>query len=377
MLPFAVVEFLDSRTVAIIPRNWFTGQEEEECFWPPFSTVNVDRCVREGREPQEDWMKFQVRVLGKAADYTAARTKLRKAEVTSDLQTDPEPERAKRKRKRKVIDTESDSEECPEMSAPPPPRRLLVKGLGNQQAATPPPQEAQTPGRSTPAQTGSTPCRRVQPSEMAVRDGMFVRVLTILEEIKDCLKVQGSMIQCPLQQREQNCVVPVLPEGVPFPLKSFTEVDDLELKLSECDFQKNLVSVLGDIGGRSLDECVRRTMAFLMTNDLARQLNLTGRHGKRSFRSLRLFDTLHGSLKQNASLKTVSKKEVETALGKWFTNARDRDGNRALRAQRNLVRRAAQSEIFVLKGQCQNSLGYQWLQPQISLMHSVDSVTSM
>ncbi|XDV17746.1 hypothetical protein PO909_023565 [Leuciscus waleckii] len=53
-----------------------------------------------------------------------------------------------------------------------------------------------------------------------------------------------------------------------------------------------------------------------------------------------------GSLKQNTFLRTVSKKEVETALGKWFTNARDRDGNRALRAQPNLVRRAAQSEVF-------------------------------
>ncbi|XP_077065755.1 uncharacterized protein LOC143718618 [Siphateles boraxobius] len=352
MLPFVVVEFLDSRTVAIIPRNWFTGPEEEECYWPPSSTVNVDQYVREGKEPQEDWAKFQVQVLGKAVDYTAARAKLRKAEVTSDLQTDPEPERAKRKRKLKFIDPDSDSEECPEMAAPPPPRRLLIKGLGNQRTATPPPphllKEAQTPGRSTPAQTGSssTPCRPLQPSGIAVRDGMFVRVLTILEEIKDCQKVQGSMIRCLLQQREQNCVVPVLPEGVPFPLKSFTEVDDLELKLCESDFQKNLVSVLGDIGGRSLDECVCRTMAFLMTNDLARQLNLTGRHGKRSFRSLRLFDTLHGSLKQNTILRTVSKKEVETALGKWFTNARDRDGNRALRAQPNLVRRAAQSEVF-------------------------------
>ncbi|CAM4579803.1 unnamed protein product [Leuciscus chuanchicus] len=138
-------------------------------------------------------------------------------------------------------------------------------------------QEAQTPGRSTPAQTSSTstPCRPLQPSSVqfrplqpsgtAVRDGMFVRVLTILEEIKDCQK-------------------------------SFTEVDDLELKLCESDFQKNLVSVLGN-------------------------------------------------LKQNTFLRTVSKKEVETALGKWFTNARDRDGNRALRAQPNLVRRAAQSEV--------------------------------
>ncbi|KAK2872948.1 hypothetical protein Q8A67_022845 [Cirrhinus molitorella] len=80
-------------------------------------------------------------------------------------------------------------------------------------------------------------------------------------------------------------------------------------------------------------------MGVVMANDLARHFNLTGRHGKRSLRALRLFDIVHICLKQNPLLKRVSKKDVETALGKWFVNARDRDGNRALRAQRDLERR--------------------------------------
>ncbi|KAI5089397.1 hypothetical protein C0J45_20805 [Silurus meridionalis] len=52
-----------------------------------------------------------------------------------------------------------------------------------------------------------------------------------------------------------------------------------------------------------------------------------------------------GSLKQNPLLKPVSKKVLEKALGKWFTNARDREGNRALRAQRDHDRRAVQPEV--------------------------------
>ncbi|KAI5627561.1 hypothetical protein C0J50_12888 [Silurus asotus] len=44
-------------------------------------------------------------------------------------------------------------------------------------------------------------------------------------------------------------------------------------------------------------------------------------------------------------LKTVSKKELETALGKWFTNARDRENNRALRAQRDHDRTAVQPVV--------------------------------
>lgn len=73
MLSFAVMEFLESRTVAIIPRNWFTGPEEEECCWPPYTTVNIECFVRESRVPQEDWLKFQVRVLGKAGEYFILR----------------------------------------------------------------------------------------------------------------------------------------------------------------------------------------------------------------------------------------------------------------------------------------------------------------
>ncbi|ROL55477.1 Long-chain-fatty-acid--CoA ligase 4 [Anabarilius grahami] len=54
------------------------------------------------------------------------------------------------------------------------------------------------------------------------------------------------------------------------------------------------------------------------------------------------------SLKQKPLLKNMSRKEVETALGKWFINATDRDGNRALRAQRDLERRTHNRILAIL-----------------------------
>ncbi|XP_076875471.1 uncharacterized protein LOC143525422 isoform X2 [Brachyhypopomus gauderio] len=354
MLPFSVVEFVECGTVAIVPRNWFSGPDEQQCFWPPSSTVNIDRAVKEGSSPQEDWPVFQVRVLGKAADYSAARIKLRKAEVTSDLQTDPEPERTKRKRRPRIIDSDSETEESTERAAPLPPKRLLSKALqppagillGNRAQTRTTPERPLNTGDAPNTNTHVTgnPHRPTTHSGMAplLRDEMFLRILTILEEIKATQAVHGSMIQALLMQRDCSNTVPLLPEGATFPLTSFKDVEDIELKLSDPAFQKNVVSVLGDIGGRSIDECTRRMMAFLMTNGLALGYNLMGRHGKREFRSLHLFNVLHGGLKQNAFLRNITKKDVERAVSKWFSNARDRDGNRALRAQRDLQKRNAE-----------------------------------
>ena len=52
--------------------------------------------------------------------------------------------------------------------------------------------------------------------------------------------------------------------------------------------------MVGDRGGGSLDEAASRTMAFLLSQDLAHQYNLFGGQGKRTFRDLRLFDVVYG-----------------------------------------------------------------------------------
>lgn len=54
------------------------------------------------------------------------------------------------------------------------------------------------------------------------------------------------------------------------------------------------IAMVGEIGGTSLDDATRRMMAFLMSNELALQFNLFGRHGKNKFRELRLFDVIYG-----------------------------------------------------------------------------------
>ena len=50
--------------------------------------------------------------------------------------------------------------------------------------------------------------------------------------------------------------------------------------------------MLADVGGVSVEDFVKRTIRFLLSERLARDFNLSGR-GKRSLSSLRLFDVLY------------------------------------------------------------------------------------
>ncbi len=46
--------------------------------------------------------------------------------------------------------------------------------------------------------------------------------------------------------------------------------------------------MVAEIGGSTVDEEARRTMAFLLDYPLSREFNFVGRHGKREFQRLKL-----------------------------------------------------------------------------------------
>ena len=56
--------------------------------------------------------------------------------------------------------------------------------------------------------------------------------------------------------------------------------------LVQCAVQ---VSVIADVGGRSLNETVQRSMQHMPSTNLALQFNVFGRHGKRAFGTTSLF----------------------------------------------------------------------------------------
>lgn len=62
--------------------------------------------------------------------------------------------------------------------------------------------------------------RRLQVDNSAFQDGMFARLLTLLEEIKETQRVHGRMLQTLLSQ----CEISVLPQGAVFLLMTGAEI---------------------------------------------------------------------------------------------------------------------------------------------------------
>ncbi|KAJ8015859.1 hypothetical protein DPEC_G00000880 [Dallia pectoralis] len=191
-------------------------------------------------------------------------------------------------------------------------------------------------GEAAPPSRGHRAAQLLRGQSLAPQNfdrAMFITLVTLLEEVKDTLKLHGQMLNTLL--KKDSMPVMDIPDGAVFPLA--VDVEDfiaMNEKFSVPEFMSAVVAMVADIGGSSLEDATRRMMKFLMVPELQRQYNVTGRMGKLCFKNLRLFEVFYCALKSNAMTQNVNRKEVEMALGKWFTGARDRGGERAARAQR-------------------------------------------
>ncbi|XP_072037558.1 uncharacterized protein [Amphiura filiformis] len=91
---YAVVIFVDESTVDVISSSWIEGGgrheegEENYCYWP---THNPAYKARKHDIPDEErWGRCKIRVIKLTKDYMKAKNCARKAEETSNLETDDE-----------------------------------------------------------------------------------------------------------------------------------------------------------------------------------------------------------------------------------------------------------------------------------------------
>ncbi|XP_056101434.1 uncharacterized protein LOC130080162 [Rhinichthys klamathensis goyatoka] len=188
------------------------------------------------------------------------------------------------------------------------------------------------PANTGPAAQGFTAAGPVGQRIATTDYARFVKLLTLLEEVKETQRVHSNMLNALLKQHNHESL-PNVPEEAVFPLTTTEEVEAMNEKLLDPRFMSSVVAMVADVGGSSLDDATRRMMRFLISNEVAIQYSLFGRHGKKRFRDLRLFEVIYGGLKKNSLTKEVNQKQAEKALTKWFTEAKDRGGNRAIRGQ--------------------------------------------
>ncbi|XP_046880496.1 uncharacterized protein LOC124470613 [Hypomesus transpacificus] len=332
MLPFAIVEFINGGGLAVVPTKWFIGPEEDECYWPPARMI-MAKAVIDQQDPHTDWVTYKLTVKRKIATYETARTKLVEYEQNTDVPTESDSTenmgKGKRK-KRSVLTPPLAPSNLRSAQTLPPPLSTLRSSPSlppSSRPTLPPPLgNLRWPDVSTSHHVTTSPATPRRP----IRDNMFVRILTILEEMKETQKIQGRMLQTLLQQRGNiGTTVSSTPEG--FPLKTVRDVEIIEEKLENPNFMSELVEAVTDIGGGTVDEATRRMMTFLLDHGLSRQYNFVGRNGKREFKALKLYEVIYGGLKKNAMTSQITRKDAEKAVSKWLIGARDRGGNRQAR----------------------------------------------
>ncbi|XP_032365789.1 uncharacterized protein LOC116683560 [Etheostoma spectabile] len=329
MPSFSVVEFVDEidpdgcKKVDIIPSEWFEGTDGKLCWWPPATLLNVTKAVKESTPPAQNWILCNMRVMGNAATYAEARVKLHQAEYTSDL-TDTEDGLIKRKARSKLFQSQSKHLESSEHSdsedelPPTPPEKHLWPAANKMTSQITSP-TAQRVASATVQQIASPTAQRVASPSC---EAMFSKLLTIVEEIKETQKVHGKMLNALL--KKQDTSVMEVPDGVVFPLQTQADVEALEELLGDRSLMSAVVAMVADIGGTNVDDATRRMMKYILSNELALDYNMFGRHGKKKFKDLCLFNVLYEALKKNSLTAQVNQQEAERALSKWFTGARDR-----------------------------------------------------
>lgn len=72
----------------------------------------------------------------------------------------------------------------------------------------------------------------------------FLKLFTLLEDVRETQRVQGSMLQSIMRHLEPQQPDAVLPEGVTLPLTSMSAFDELEANLSDPACQSAIVSSL-------------------------------------------------------------------------------------------------------------------------------------
>uniref|UniRef100_A0A3Q3JNL4 DUF4806 domain-containing protein n=1 Tax=Monopterus albus TaxID=43700 RepID=A0A3Q3JNL4_MONAL len=158
----------------------------------------------------------------------------------------------------------------------------------------------------------------------------------ILREILTTMETIKQQQQIILLQLQNNLRKPIeVPEVTGIPLKTLEELLNLEQSVAaQGEHKQKLVTYFGLAGGLTIKETVWRIMAKLMTNQLAKQINWRGVHGKYGFEQLVLKDVVLKSVRQNSATASAPDGEIEKYIKRWLQLASDRDGGRRERAMK-------------------------------------------
>ncbi|XP_067309541.1 serine/arginine repetitive matrix protein 2-like [Pseudorasbora parva] len=190
--------------------------------------------------------------------------------------------------------------------------------------------------RSSHATPSLVPSKHTEPHQTreqtsSVQTSLLRSILTRQEMMMDQLRIIFKTLQSMKSADESETDL----DRNLLPLKDISSLQDMEEQLhSNPDLRKQLVNTLALKGGVDVHECIWRIMQGLITNSLAKKINMRGINGKIGFQRLLLRDVVIAAVRRNRLTSAATEKDIDSTIKRWLYLAPDRDGGRRERMKR-------------------------------------------
>ncbi|XDV16633.1 hypothetical protein PO909_016259 [Leuciscus waleckii] len=378
---YHIVIFETTNEVEVVPHNWV---RDNVCMWPPYKYEDRVKAIKSMVKPGPSWTPFKIRIIFTRETYEEARQKLPEAEINTDLtDVDSPPVRRKRHIKRARFFDDSETEDEANFPLPAAPEvqinriRKCTSRAGNysQPLAR---EDAETmnctsragnysqPLAREDAETinwrqkqihsnqrrTSTPLKQTSVTPLTARnrtsdfrhgeaevlsssshtgfsEAWIRKILANQEMIKEQM---GTLVKLVYDLKKISTTEdsPTLNTEC-FPLSSFQQLQVIEGQLQQEDYKTAVINTLALRGGTTVKESVWRILNFLLSNDMARQMNWRGINGKAAFKDTSLKTVINAAVRRNRLTSTATDQEVENWIKRWLQLSADRDGGRRAR----------------------------------------------
>ncbi|XP_065650751.1 uncharacterized protein LOC136078863 [Hydra vulgaris] len=288
-MAYAVIEFCETNQVEVISTNWFVSDQEEFCLWPPKKlSTKAQKMAKNRVAPDAQWDEFEIRVLGKAEKKLAGKTQL--SATTQILPPSfSVPFSVTASNSPTLIttlpimpisyETPFSSLEVAALMTPTPCTQLSNTTTGCMSRTVTTTSPVSNIDVVTVQNIGSAlSCNNISNQTM---HGLVVQLLKVCVDIQQTQAIHTNMLNAMLSQGNVVVQASRLPDGIIFPMDTIKAFDAIEMKLKDINIANIIVNFLAGIGGRKVDEAIRRMMQQLLNNNLALQFNCQRGQSKR------------------------------------------------------------------------------------------------
>ncbi|XP_056596715.1 uncharacterized protein LOC130415192 [Triplophysa dalaica] len=175
-------------------------------------------------------------------------------------------------------------------------------------------------------------------------------ILQMLREIKSKVDENSTMLKRLVNDTLVSDAAPSststqskdMKSNLDLPLRSIEDVQRLERELKVATTRKKYVNYLSGLAAFGLKDVIKSMMQHVLTNDLVKEFNWTGKGDKKPFSNLVLADVI----KDAAFKHKISRGDCEAAIKKYLSNTAIRPSQKRQRDEVDLLPSASSGTEF-------------------------------